>query len=81
MESFASMSENTVAVMDRTRAKTLKLTMKNSVSGIERLKHELTVRTDDVDPALIKELTSTIKQLKALTKQVDAAIMKAAEQK
>jgi|TARA_R110000803_G_scaffold39981_2_gene86117 hypothetical protein len=79
MESFASMSENTVAVMDRTRAKTLKLTMKNSVSGIERLKHELTVRTDDVDPALIKELTSTIKQLKALTKQVDAAIMKAAE--
>ena len=79
MESFASMSENTVAVIDRTRAKTLKLTMKNSVSGIERLKHELTVRTDDVDPALIKELTSTIKQLKALTKQVDAAIMKAAE--
>ena len=79
MESFASMSENTVAVMDRTRAKTLKLTMKNSVSGIERLKHELTVRTDDVDPALIKELTSTIKQLKALTKQVDTAIMKAAE--
>ena len=80
METFASMTESMVTVMDKTRAKTLKLTMKNSVSGIERLKHELTARTDDVDPALVKELTSTIKQLKALTKQVDAAIAKAATQ-
>ena len=80
METFASMTESMVTVMDKTRAKTLKLTMKNSVSGIERLKHELTVRTDDVDPALVKELTSIIKQLKALTKQVDAAIAKAATQ-
>tara|TARA_R110000744_G_scaffold123321_1_gene228547 strand:+ start:155 stop:400 length:246 start_codon:yes stop_codon:yes gene_type:complete len=66
-----------LATMDKTRAKTLRLTMKNSVSGIERLKHELVDRTEGIDPSLVKELDAAIKQLKSVQKRVNSEISKA----
>ena len=66
-----------LASMDKTRAKTLRLTMKNSVSGIERLKHELVDRTEGIDPSLVKELDAAIKQLKSVQKRLNTEISKA----
>jgi|TARA_B110000977_G_C10910493_1_gene429037 hypothetical protein len=66
-----------LATMDKTRAKTLRLTMKNSVSGIERLKHELVDRTEGIDPSLVKELDAAIKQLKSVQKRLNTEISKA----
>lgn len=66
-----------LASMDKTRAKTLRLTMKNSVSGIERLKHELVDRTEGIDPSLVKELDAAIKQLKSVQKRLNSEISKA----
>jgi hypothetical protein len=66
-----------LATMDKTRAKTLRLTMKNSVSGIERLKHELVDRKEGIDPSLVKELDAAIKQLKSVQKRLNTEISKA----
>ena len=66
-----------LATIDKTRAKTLRLTMKNSVSGIERLKHELVDRTEGIDPSLVKELDAAIKQLKSVQKRLNSEISKA----